>query len=60
MRHELIDRRSLAYARIAVWLIDHDPEKKDWQRQKDFLKRLPVAVARNGTLYWLCRGKSFE
>ena len=38
MRHELIDRRSLAYARIAVWLIDHDPEKKGLAEAKRFLE----------------------
>ena len=38
MRHEIIDRRSLTYARIAVWLIDHDPEKKGLAEAKKFLE----------------------
>ena len=37
MRHEIIDRRSLTYARITVWLIDHDPEKKGLAEAKEFL-----------------------
>ena len=37
MRHEIIDRRSLTYARITVWLIDHDPEKKGLSEAKRFL-----------------------
>ena len=41
MKHEIIDRRALTYARLIVWLIDHDPEHKRFLHARENLSRLP-------------------
>ncbi len=41
MLHDIIDRRAIAYARVMVWLIDHDPTRKGLLRAKKNLEQNP-------------------
>ena len=49
MEHQILDRRMLTYARLTVWLIDHDPERKGFLRAKENLEKLP---RNNGYYKW--------
>lgn len=49
MKHEILDRRALTYARLIAWRIDHDPERKGLRQAKKNLSRLS---RNNGYYKW--------
>ena len=40
MKHEILDRRAVTYARLLVWRIDHDPEPISEEQRKHYERKV--------------------